>query len=97
MRRVFFACALMIAAGATGPRAQSDHGTEFNPYQLDDSIVVTSNRFATPIREVASSVTVISRTDIEKSNANLALDLLREVPGVDIVRVGGDGQQTSIF
>ena len=97
MRRVFFACALMIAAGATGPRAQSDHGTEFNPYQLDDSIVVTSSRFATPIREVASSVTVISRADIEKSNANLALDLLRDVPGVDIVRVGGDGQQTSIF
>jgi len=97
VRRVLFACVLLIASGASGPRAQSTSGTEFNPYFLEDSIVVTANGFATPLREIATSVTIITRDQIELSQATLALDVLREAPGVDIVRSGGEGQQVSLF
>ena len=97
MRRVFIACALLFASGATGPRARADAGTEFNPYHLPDTIVVTANRFATPVRETGSAVTVITRAQIERAQAPLVLDLLRTSPGLDVVQSGGAGQQTSVF
>ena len=46
---------------------------------------------------MANTVTVLSREQIVRSQATSTLELLRQVPGVDIVRPGGDGQQTSVF
>ena len=59
-------------------------------------IVVTATRTETPVREVASSVTVITGQDIEKKKEENVLDLLRDVPAVDVVRTGGSGE-TSIY
>ncbi len=97
MRRVFLAGVLLVATEATGLRAQSEIGTEFNPYALSDTIVVTANRLGTSVRETASSITVITAEEIERSQATMVAELLRTVPGVDIVQSGGIGQQTSVF
>ncbi|MEW5795668.1 MAG: TonB-dependent receptor [Candidatus Zixiibacteriota bacterium] len=96
MRRIFIA-GILLAAGATGPRAQERSGGEFNPYHLDDSIVVSANRLATPVRQIASSITVITADDIRRSQAGNVTEILRSVPGLNVVQAGGPGQQTAIF
>ncbi len=60
-------------------------------------VIVTATR--TPIAQDAAlaSVSVIDRVTIEQSGSNDVLTLLRSQAGVDIVRGGGLGQQTSVF
>jgi len=60
-------------------------------------VIVTATR--TPIAEdsALASVSVIDRTAIEQSGSSDVLTLLRSQAGVDIVRGGGLGQQTSVF
>ena len=96
MRRVFIA-GLLLASGATGPRAQTAPGDILNPYHLNDTIVVTANRLATPSRQIASSVTVITAQQIEQTGTSTVAEVLRTVPGLDVVQSGGPGQQTSVF
>jgi vitamin B12 transporter len=59
--------------------------------------VVTATRGATPAEQVGSAVTVITGEQIEKSQKTDVADLLRTVPGLDVVRSGGPGQQVSVF
>jgi vitamin B12 transporter len=68
-----------------------------DPYQLKPDLVVTPSRMVESLSEALASVTVITRDDIDRSAAPDLLELLRLQPGVDIVRSGGPGSQTSIF
>jgi vitamin B12 transporter len=65
--------------------------------QTFEPIIVTATKLETPAREVASSVTVITAEEIEEKQQASVAEVLRAVPGVDIVRSGGPGEQTSIF
>ncbi len=67
----------------------------FDSFQLDE-IVVTATRSEAALNEVGSSVTVISREEIEQRNKTFVLDLLRSVPSVDVTRSGGPGGQTYV-
>jgi len=89
--------AALLLVEATGIHAQNFSGTKENPKELNDSIVVTANRTPTPLREIASSVTVITRAEIENSQAVMITDILRHVPGLDVVQSGGSGTLTSLF
>ena len=62
-----------------------------------EPLVVTATRIETPLNEVGSSVTLITRQQIEDRQAVTLLEVLRDVPGLDVVRQGGLGQQTSVF
>ena len=62
-----------------------------------ESVVVTATRSPEDERDVGSATTVITRERIEKSGATTVLELLRSVPGIDVLRLGGDGAQTSLF
>jgi len=63
----------------------------------DDATTITANRLKTDPKRVASSTTIVDSATIEKSGAVFVADLLRTVPGLDIVRNGGAGTKTSIF
>ena len=67
------------------------------PYELKPDMVVTPSRVAESLSETLASVSVITRKDIEFSVAEDLFELLRLQPGVDIVRNGGPGSQTSVF
>ncbi|MDD2161601.1 TonB-dependent vitamin B12 receptor [Pseudomonas sp. MIL19] len=58
--------------------------------------VVTATRTATPLVSVASS-SVITREDIERSQAQSVPDMLRGLAGVQIVSNGGRGKSTSLY
>jgi vitamin B12 transporter len=63
----------------------------------DENVVVSATRIATPIAQVASSVTVITAADIEARQDRSLPDVLRDVPGLTVVQTGGAGGQTSLF
>jgi vitamin B12 transporter len=62
-----------------------------------DGIVVSATRVETPVNEIGSSVTVITDKEIERDQKRTLPDVLRTVPGLNIVQTGGPGGKTSVF
>ena len=67
------------------------------PPSLQHEIVVTATRIETPVRELASCVTVITRTDLERTNRPTVLEALRDVAGLAVIQNGGPGSSSSAF
>jgi len=85
---------LLLAAIIISSSAQAEDN---DTYELKPDLVVTPSRMTEPLGETLASVSVITREDIELSVAEDLFELLRLQPGVDIVRSGGPGAQTSVF
>ncbi|KPK87404.1 hypothetical protein AMJ80_12165 [bacterium SM23_31] len=64
---------------------------------ISEEIVITATRTETPYKEIASSITVITKEEIENKQQNLLLDFLRAVPSLDVAQSGGPGKTTSVF
>jgi len=62
-----------------------------------DPIVVTASRHEQSLDDTLSSTTLITRKDIEESNASSLEDLLMSVSGFDVIQSGPYGKNTSIF
>ena len=60
-------------------------------------LVISATGYQQPLSNVLPSVSVITREDIEKSQAPTIADLLQGEPGIEIARNGGPGQTTSFF
>ncbi|UYM14618.1 TonB-dependent receptor domain-containing protein [Endozoicomonas euniceicola] len=65
-------------------------------YRLDD-VVVTASRTAQTVDQALAPVTVITREEIERSQASSVPELLARTPGVQIKAYGGPGSVTSAF
>lgn len=65
--------------------------------QAIEPVVVTATRTETPAKDVLASVDVIAGDALLSRPAADLGDALRFVPGVEIARLGGPGQQTSVF
>ena len=66
------------------------------PTSLDE-IVVTATRTEQSADATLASVTVITRQDIDRLQAQSLLDVLRGVAGLTISNNGGSGKATSVF
>ncbi len=62
-----------------------------------DTLTVTATRLETPWRTLGSSLTVLTEEDLKARQIYTVADALRTVPGLDVVRLGPLGQQTSVF
>ncbi len=62
-----------------------------------EETVITPTRTRQALKNVGSSVSVITQKDIENSKAPLLLDVLRQVPGLEVTRTQGIGGTTSLF
>ncbi|HCI13942.1 MAG TPA: TonB-dependent vitamin B12 receptor [Gallionellaceae bacterium] len=62
-----------------------------------DEVVVTATRTAQPVDATLASVTVITRQDIERRQAQSLPDALRGVPGLTISNSGGAGKATAVY
>jgi vitamin B12 transporter len=62
-----------------------------------EPVVVTATRTENPARETLASVGLIAGNDLLMRPAADLGDALRFVPGVEVARLGGAGQQTSLF
>jgi vitamin B12 transporter len=79
------------AAPKRAPRATTSSGVQ------PDDVVVSPTALPTPSTEVASSVTVITSQEIEQQQRRTVPDVLRTVPGLNVVQNGGTGGLTSVF
>ena len=89
LRSMLLLTVLMVLALAPGSAAAEE------PYALDD-VLITAALEPVTAREVASSVTVITREQIEQRQSRYLADLLRGVPGFAISQAGGLGTQTQV-
>jgi outer membrane cobalamin receptor len=64
---------------------------------LAEHIVVSATRTEAPSGQVASAVTVFDAAQLERRQEPPLADLLRQAPGVTVVRVGAPGAVTSLF
>jgi len=62
-----------------------------------DNLIITATRTPVPSHRVIAPVDVIDSETIERSMATELSELLRFQSGMDIVRLGGPGQLTSVF
>lgn len=88
---------LAVRAGAAVLLVASGAASSFDELPREAPLVVTANRLQLAIDASLSSVSVIDRARIESFGALDLVDLLRAEAGIDIIRSGGLGAQTSVF
>ncbi|MFC6672205.1 TonB-dependent vitamin B12 receptor [Marinobacterium aestuariivivens] len=87
MKNTTLSAAVLLGSAA----CQAAAATTLSP------VIVTATRTAQTADQTLASVTVISRNDIERSQAQLLPELLRGVPGLALSNNGGPGKATSVF
>ncbi len=60
-------------------------------------VTVSATATPEPVKDVGSSVTVITSTRIEREQRRTVPEVLRLAPGLNVVPTGGPGGQTSVF
>jgi len=90
MKKTLLAAALL---GCTLAAHAADQSEAAHP----GAVVVTATRTAITVDDALSSVSVITRADIERLQPLSLADLLTGLPGVSFANAGGYGQQTSLF
>jgi vitamin B12 transporter len=91
-RRALGAAAAVLACALVPGRLAAQ-----NVPPTSESVVVTATSVAEDEKEIGSATTVITRQEIEKRETAVVSDLLRTVPGLDMVQLGTPGSQTSLF
>ncbi|CAJ0681097.1 TonB-dependent receptor domain-containing protein [Ralstonia mannitolilytica] len=87
-----------VMAGAVAPAwSQSDAQANGTPVGELNPTVVTASRGEQPLSDALPHTTVISRADIERSQAPDAVTLLRREAGIEIAQNGGPGTNASLF
>lgn len=62
-----------------------------------EELVITATMVEQEQSRVASSITVVTKEEIKQKQHHTVLEVLRDVPGLDVVRSGGRGGSTSVF
>ncbi|EZP55016.1 TonB-dependent receptor, plug precursor [Sphingomonas sp. RIT328] len=95
-----YACLILLPCLAATPPALAQSaqatGDLARAAAAGDDIIVTANRAARPADTVGQAVTVLDTATITQRQAVVVSDLLRQTPGVTVVRNGGVGTATSV-
>jgi vitamin B12 transporter len=89
---VFFCVVLFFVLFSNVSQAAQPTSTETLP-----PLVVTATRTEVPLNQLTTSLTVITADEIRERQAELALEVLRDVVGVNVVQSGSMGTATSVF
>ncbi len=76
---------------------KKDKKTEVKALELEEMVVIGRKTGASLSKKMEGSVTVVTEDDIIKRQKMTVLEVLREVPGVDVVQTGGPGRTASVF
>ena len=64
--------------------------------QVLEEVIVTSSRVPMPLRQIGTSVSVITEQEIQQRGFNSLYDILRSQPSVGVSNAGGAGKVTSV-
>ncbi len=82
MYRISLPLGLLFCASASAESA--------TPLMMDE-VAITADRISTPIERIGSSITVITRAELERQQTRQVIDILRQAPGVTVSRSGSFG------
>src|SRR5207245_1036424 len=85
-----------LSVSAVAAVAAEGAGSSDSPDSVE-AVIVSATRLPTPESQVGSSVTVITAEDIAARQERSLPDILKDVPGLNIVRTGGPGGQAVVF
>lgn len=88
---------LGIVVALSGVMVRHSLAQQEQPVTTLEPVVVTETRTAVPLSQTTRSVTVITDKEIAAQGAQTVSEVLRHVPGLDIVRTGAVGGTTSLF
>lgn len=88
---------LAVTFSALNLVSQENSSKEKQKPDLKHEVIVTATRLETPLKEVASSVTVISREELDRAKKTTVLEALEEVLGVSVIQNGPEGGAASAF
>jgi len=86
-RPIAAACSLATVCAVSVPSFAND--------KLEE-IIITSSRVEMPLREIGTSVSVITEQDIQDRGYNSLVDVLRNQPSVSVSNAGGAGKATAL-
>ena len=89
--RFFFFVFLVFFLPTVSPAAEPKQDQTLAP------VVVTATRVETPKDDVTTTLSVITSEDMRAKQAVTVEELLRDVPGLDVVQSGSRGNTTSVF
>jgi vitamin B12 transporter len=67
------------------------------PGTLDASVVVSGDAIPEPLETLGAAATVIGAREASRAQQTNLLEMMRTVPGLDVVQSGGPGTVTSLF
>jgi vitamin B12 transporter len=89
--------AALLSLCATSPAWSESLADDAPTADELQAVVVSATRVPTPELQIASSVTVVTAADIAARQQRTLPDVLKAVPGLNVVQEGGPGGQTSVF
>ncbi len=90
-----FVSSFAMAEDRDIPEGQRSFG---DPGRVDvEEVVVTASRIEEPLKETASSVTIVRLEDIRGRNIVSVTDMLRELPELNLIQNGGPGKNATVF
>ena len=87
---------LLASALAVAFAAQAQSAAQADAVPMKET-VVTANRIEQPLSDLVVDMSVVGRETIEAAGAVGVADVLSRLPGVQIVRNGGAGSNTSVY
>jgi len=95
LKKVFLLGILIVVIGASFPASGADEQLQSNEITMEE-VVVTGTRTAEEIKKVPANITVITRRNIEASNAKNVPDLLRTQEGIVVRDFLGNGKTVDV-
>ena len=95
-KRSFFSFVFLIFIFSVAIKAQDQQTDSLKSYELSD-VIITATRTATPIYELASSVSLIDSTQIKSSHKFNIYELLQSQIGISISQQGAPGAFTQVY
>lgn len=92
---VFLTLAITCLPFLLFSQKNSENETQIPPLQHE--VTVTATRLETPLKEIASSITVITREDMERMKKTTVLEVLQEIIGLSVIQNGPSGGAGSLF
>jgi vitamin B12 transporter len=89
--------ALSITSALIAPSAFAESSKIEQDNAVVETILITSNPYNQSTDEIMSTVSVITRVDIDRIQPKSVAELLQTTAGIDIASNGGPAQVTSVF
>ncbi|MGD0017479.1 MAG: TonB-dependent receptor [Verrucomicrobiia bacterium] len=94
--RLLSCCAVLAVSSAVLAEEPAAPAESSSTNRLPE-VVVTGMRVPTAVETSPTSISVITRDQIDAQQATTVADVLRNQAGVEVARTGQPGQQTSVF